>query len=93
MKHLQIIMAFCAISLMACSPCDDLCEGGPDYATCSEKPVTDGITCEALFTSWIYDEATGDCSKQSYSGCEPLGFETKEECEKCDCYRLESTNN
>lgn len=93
MKLINAFLIVLAFSLVSCYECEDDCEGAPEYATCSEKPETSGTTCQAYFESWIYDESTGDCTKKGYSGCEPLGFETAEECEKCDCYRLESGDN
>mgnify|MGYP000740085021 CR=1 FL=1 len=80
------IIARCTFALFGCNNSNG--EKAPAYATCSEKPDT-GITCQAYFTTWFYDETTGKCEKIGYSGCEPKGFETEEECKECDCYRLE----
>lgn len=45
----------------------------------------DEVTCLAYFESWIFDKQKNECVKVNYSGCSPIGFETKEECEKCKC--------
>ena len=90
MKLINAFLVIFAVSLISCNPCDEDCENAPSYATCSEKPETNGTTCQAYFETWFYDESTGECAKKGYSGCEPLGFETAEECDKCDCHRLES---
>ncbi|MGB0431204.1 MAG: BPTI/Kunitz-type proteinase inhibitor domain-containing protein [Bacteroidia bacterium] len=89
MKFIQTICLLIGmVSLNACQ--NDNCDGAPEFAQCQESPENNPTACQAVWQSWIYNEETGDCSKRSYSGCEPLGFETKEECEECDCYRLEN---
>ncbi|MCB0737692.1 MAG: hypothetical protein KDC92_09280 [Bacteroidetes bacterium] len=89
MKFLQLATAACLLSLFSCNT---QCENPPAFATCQEQPDT-GITCQAVFKSWIYDMHTGNCNEVTYSGCEAIGFKNQEECEECDCHRLESTNN
>lgn len=94
MKQFSILLlsllTFFTFSLTSCS-CDD-CDNAPSYAKCSEHPDKDETTCMAVWESWIYDSETGKCQKMQYSGCEPLGFESQEECEECDCYRLETNS-
>lgn len=51
---------------------------------CKEYPAKNE-PCEAYFVRWFYDAKSGDCYQKGYSGCEAYGFETKEECSKCDC--------
>ena len=41
----------------------------------------------AYFESCIYYADENKCKYEGYSGCSPIGFETKSECEKCDCNR------
>ena len=77
-----------ALTLLTWSCNNTPCENAPTFEKCSEKPDT-GTICQAYFTSWFYDDATGKCTKIGYSGCEAKGFETEEECNECDCYRLE----
>jgi len=90
MKLLIPTLLFVFLGLTACQLKDDPCDEAPTYAKCSETPNT-GTTCMAYWESWFYDESTGECEKKGYSGCEPVGFESKEECDKCDCYRLEGS--
>ena len=61
--------------------CTKKCETS---SPCSESIPT-GATCQAFFESWIYNPAKKSCEFKGYSGCNAIGFETKEECEKCDC--------
>lgn len=53
-------------------------------AACSDSLPT-GTVCQAYWQSWVYNPVTKTCEFKGYSGCSPIGFETKEECEKCDC--------
>jgi hypothetical protein len=54
---------------------------------CQENPQNDSSLCMAYFESWIYYADENKCKYEGYSGCSPIGFETKSECEKCDCDR------
>jgi len=74
-----IILTF----VMLCASCSKNCNDVKDLR-CDESPAT-GVTCQAYFESWIYDDATGKCQFQGYSGCSMVGFETEEECEQCEC--------
>lgn len=56
-------------------------------AKCKENPQNDSTLCQAYFESWIYYADENKCKYEGYSGCSPIGFETKSECEKCDCDR------
>lgn len=80
MKLFASLLVLVALSFASChEDCDT-----PGSAKCSESPET-GTTCMAYFESWFYDESTGECEKIGYSGCEPVGFDNKVECDKCDC--------
>ena len=63
--------------------CGKKCNTGND-SRCSEQPAT-GMTCQAYFESWIYNADKKKCEWKGYSGCNAVGFQTKEECEKCKC--------
>jgi hypothetical protein len=52
--------------------------------SCEQSPP-EGVTCMAYFESWIYDKSSKSCKWTGYSGCNQVGFDSKEECEKCDC--------
>ena len=54
---------------------------------CQENPQNDSALCMAYFESWIYYADENKCKYEGYSECSPIGFETKSECEKCDCNR------
>ncbi|MFY0674066.1 MAG: hypothetical protein JXQ87_11700 [Bacteroidia bacterium] len=89
MKHfLFSTMILSSFLFNACN--SNNCDDAPAFSKCQESPENNPTACQAVWSSWIYDESTGTCSKRSYSGCEPLGFETQEACEECDCYRLET---
>ena len=77
MKKLLVVLFFFSIIFS----CKEKC---PTDSKCLEKPET-GATCQAYFESWIYDSDKNECELQGYSGCSAVGFETKEECDKCDC--------
>jgi len=87
MKYLIISLVIFSFAISACQ--NEPCKNAPSFAKCSEKPDT-GTTCLAVFQSWFYDQNTGKSTLIGYSGCEQKGFETKEESEKCSCYRLEN---
>ena len=87
MKYLFLSLAIFSFAISACQ--DEPCKDAPSFAKCSERPDT-GAVCQAYFQTWFYNQNTGKSSLVGYSGCEPKGFETKEESEKCACYRLES---
>ena len=53
--------------------------------TACDDQVPTGTTCLAVFESWIYNPNTKTCEFKGYSGCNAVGFETKEACELCDC--------
>lgn len=79
MKSLLITIAF----LTSMSACTKKCENlNP---RCSEKEPTTEL-CLAVFERWFYNEKTNKCEQISYSGCSKLGFETKVECEECECH-------
>lgn len=74
-------LIFSSIIICSCSK-----ESNCDYtnSACNESPP-DGTTCQAYFESWLYDKDSKSCKWTGYSGCGKIGFETKEECEKCEC--------
>ena len=55
-------------------------------AACLEQIPT-GITCQAVWESWVYNSDTDNCELKSYSGCSPIGFETEAACEACECHK------
>lgn len=79
----KIIISILATAfLLSLSGCSSDCSGS--NPRCADKVPT-GTTCQAVFTSWIYDAKKKKCDFKSYSGCNSVGFETKEECETCKC--------
>ncbi|MBP6089667.1 MAG: hypothetical protein KA521_00310 [Crocinitomicaceae bacterium] len=79
MKQL-IVFIFIVFSSVSCTKdCTD-----SQQTKCSATPET-GTICAAYFESWFYNQGTNTCELIGYSGCSPVGFETKEECESCDC--------
>ena len=79
MKRLLFLPFFSLLFIQ----CDKNCAEKP--STCEEQPASSGITCQAYWESWVYDEATNNCEYVGYSGCGPIGFETEKECEACEC--------
>lgn len=79
MKQLIIITAL----LLSFSSCTKDCTNS-QQAACMETPAT-GTTCAAYFESWFYNQGTNTCELIGYSGCSPVGFETKAACENCGC--------
>ena len=81
MKHRLLLITLLLTINFACeknSECDD------KDLTCYEAPPV-GELCDAYFTRWFYNEETNSCEQIGYSGCSSYGFETKEECENCEC--------
>jgi hypothetical protein len=72
-----------ALGLISISSCKKDCTNS-QQTKCSATPDT-GTTCAAYFESWFYNQGTNTCELMGYSGCSPIGFETKEACETCDC--------
>lgn len=79
MKQLIVIFSLLFCTVSCTKDCTD-----SQQTKCSETPVT-GTTCAAYFESWFYNQGTNTCELIGYSGCSPVGFTTKEECESCDC--------
>jgi hypothetical protein len=77
-KTILILLGFAFIGL---SSCKDEC---PTDSKCSEQPPS-GNTCSAYWESWIYDSKSNECNFTGYSGCSPVGFDSKTECDECDC--------
>lgn len=82
MKFASITLAICFMCLVSCQKD---CDTSQMDNCIQELPEYDDITCTAVFSGWFYDIETKSCIKLSYSGCSPMGFETKEECEACIC--------
>jgi len=83
MKKVLIFLSFFMLTMTACNKSN--CELAEDPACSESAPSQDVVSCLAYFESWFYDASTSTCSKIGYSGCSPSGFQTKEECEACDC--------
>ena len=83
MHQLLSVLFIATIFMSSCTKnnCDEM----PPSNKCNETATTIGTTCMAYFESWFYDEATGTCEKKEYSGCEKRGFDSEEECKKCNC--------
>lgn len=56
----------------------------PQNEKCKDR-IPEGVTCQAYFETWLYNSSARRCELKGYSGCSPVGFSTKEECEKCKC--------
>ena len=78
MKNFLLAVTF----IVGLSSCTKECE--TINPVCKETPATDEL-CLAVFERWFYNEKTNNCEQLSYSGCSEYGFETKIECEECDC--------
>lgn len=49
-----------------------------------EDTNTGPITCQAFWTTWFFNDESGKCDKFSYSGCNPIAFESERKClENC----------
>jgi hypothetical protein len=70
------------VSMLGFSCSKKSCDSIP--TACADQVPT-GMTCTAAFQSWIYNSDKRKCELKSYSGCNAVGFETKEACELCDC--------
>ena len=77
----KVILVFALFGMVGYG-CSEDCT--PDDVRCDDAPAT-GITCQAYFESWLYNSDTKKCEFVGYSGCNEIGFQTKEECELCDC--------
>jgi len=69
------------ISVLSSCKKDAECDLSP---ICQETVPTDEA-CLAYFERWFYDANSKSCQEIGYSGCSQKGFETKVECEECDC--------
>jgi hypothetical protein len=81
MKKILIFLSFFLFTLISCKK-DEVCL--KNNTICEEIPAIDEL-CAAFFERWFYDSSSSNCEKIGYSGCEQYGFETKQECEECDC--------
>lgn len=82
---MRLLTILSVIVLSSSSCMKDCKKDSTTPSACSETPITDGITCEAVFKSWIYDKDKNECLEMTYSGCGPIGFETESDCNKCKC--------
>jgi hypothetical protein len=81
MKKVIIFLSFFLFTLTAC---DKDCVSS-ENPVCNESAPSQNVICLAYFESWFFDASTLTCSKIGYSGCDASGFQTKEECEACEC--------
>ena len=81
MKKATLLFGFIFFSLFSCN---DNCVSS-EIAGCNDSVPNQDVTCLAYFESWFYDASDQTCSKIGYSGCEESGFQSKEECEACQC--------
>lgn len=81
MNKVLIFISFFLFTFISCKK-DDVCI--IDDPICDETPPTNEL-CAAFFERWFYDSSSSSCEKIGYSGCEQYGFETKGECEACEC--------
>jgi hypothetical protein len=62
-----------------CKPCRlDECDFLGTYC-----PEPFQFTCDAIWETWLIDRENNECVLVNYSGCEPPGFATEAECDKC----------
>jgi hypothetical protein len=69
--------------LLSLGSCDKECTT-PKPSGCNDEVPT-GVTCMAYWESWLYNESTNSCEFTGYSGCNAVGFETRQACEECEC--------
>lgn len=71
------------LALLSLFSCEKECTT-PKPSGCNDEAST-GVTCMAYWESWLYNENTTSCEFTGYSGCNAIGFETKQACEECEC--------
>ena len=74
---------FTILFILNLSSCTKDCTT-PKPSGCNDEVPT-GVTCMAYWESWLYNESTNSCEFTGYSGCNAIGFETKQACEECEC--------
>jgi len=78
------VLSLISISfLLSLGSCNKEC-ATPKPSECNDDVPT-GVTCMAYWESWLYNENTNSCEFTGYSGCNAIGFETKQACEECEC--------
>jgi hypothetical protein len=71
-----IVLIALVLSIFLCS-----CQQDP---SCSLEPESG--TCRANFPKYYFDNTTKKCEVFTWGGCDGVvPFETKEECEACEC--------
>jgi hypothetical protein len=79
-KIVTAIFILFGISMFGCSyHCNN-----NQKAHCDDQVPNEA--CQAAFQRWFYNAATNQCQQISYSGCGAYGFDTKSDCEKCQCH-------
>lgn len=78
MKSILFILASLLL-LIACKKDD--CEPVEDPRCEDVAPQNEA--CQAYFVRYFYQ--FGGCRQIGYSGCSQRGFESRQECEACDC--------
>jgi hypothetical protein len=71
------------IIILSLNACDKACTTPKPSGCDDELPI--GATCTAYWESWLYNESANSCEFTGYSGCNVIGFETKQACEECEC--------
>ncbi len=82
MKKVITIPAILIVLTLGLITCSKDC--GSTLVTCSDTPPASEL-CDAAFNRWFYNQKKNKCEQISYSGCSQKGFETKQECEECEC--------
>ena len=82
MKKLFIVPV-CLSVLFVSTSCKDDCVLS-DNPICRETVPTEEF-CSAYFSGWFFDSEENTCQEIGYSGCTKKGFDSKEECESCQC--------
>lgn len=78
MKSLLSVLA-----LLCLNSCGKACATAKPSECSDELPS--GVTCMAYWESWLYNKSTNSCELTGYSGCNAIGFETRQACEECQC--------
>ena len=84
MKNILILASLVLLSFSSCNKKNCPTNCAPQNAACADVPPTNEL-CQAAFNRWFYNSTTGQCAQIGYSGCSQKGFETKQECDECDC--------
>ena len=86
MKYRLLLMSLVlSITFIACEKNNNCDDKDPVCNETSPLVEPGDYICHAYFTRWFYNEETNSCEQIGYTGCSALGFETKQECENCEC--------